>query len=184
MRHTKFTQHGMQPFHALISNPTSNLLFTFSFVQMIIVSEADLHLLNVPCVVQQYYNHDEALYKVYVIDTDVTVFRRQSLPNLHLSAARQAIPATTDASTAAQDGGAPIPVDPVGPVGVRSLAFDSRKNYPTHRDFITSQGRSTATETDTPPENMRGSANEEVSSSSAWLEMPLEPALIGEMMTI
>lgn len=65
--------------------------------------------------VQQYHDHDDILYKVYVIDTDVMVFRRQSLPNLFVG---------TGASVA----------------GLRSVAFDSRKQYPTYADFVETDG--------------------------------------------
>lgn len=82
---------------------------------MVIISKADLHLIDVPCVVQQYHDHDEALYKVYVIDQDVMVFKRQSLPNLLQRGAFG------------------------GSSTVRSLAFDSRKNYPTYADFSVTQ---------------------------------------------
>lgn len=66
--------------------------------------------------VQQYHDHDDILYKVYVIDTDVMVFRRQSLPNLFVGA---------EASARA---------------GLRSVAFDSRKQYPTYADFSEADG--------------------------------------------
>jgi hypothetical protein len=48
------------------------------------VSEADLRLVPQPCIAQQFYNHDANLFKVYVIDSEVMVFRRQSLPNLDI----------------------------------------------------------------------------------------------------
>lgn len=38
-----------------------------------------------PCIVQQYYNHDGNFYKAYVIDQDVMVYKRSSLPNLDLN---------------------------------------------------------------------------------------------------
>lgn len=114
---------------------------------MVIIREADLHLINVPCVVQQYHDHDEALYKVYVIDQDVMVFRRHSLPNLHLQGA--------------YSGSA-----------MRSLAFDSRKNYPTYADFTVASS-----------DEVDGACCErksEAPSSSARVESTIEAALLGK----
>ena len=39
-------------------------------------------MLNMPCLIQEYVNHDELLYKVYVLGNRVWVFPRPSLPNL------------------------------------------------------------------------------------------------------
>jgi len=116
---------------------------------MVIIRAADLHLIDVPCVVQQYHDHDEALYKVYVIDQDVMVFQRHSLPNLHLRGA--------------YTGSA-----------MRSLAFDSRKNYPTYADFAGTGGEA---EEDGPC----GERKSEAPSSSARAETTIEAALFGEL---
>lgn len=64
-----------------------------------------------PCIVQQYYNHDEVLYKAYVIDEDVMVYRRPSLPDL--------------SSSFRIDGRK-----------LRSLTFDSRYCYPKLENFL------------------------------------------------
>lgn len=117
---------------------------------MVVVSKADLHLINVPCVIQQYHDHDEGLYKVYVIDQDVMVFRRQSLPNLHLTSSEAVL--CSAASSA-----------------MRSLAFDSRKNYPTYGDFVSGSSEV--------PSGER--KDETVPSSSAKLEAPIPPTLFG-----
>ena len=74
---------------------------------VVIVRLADLALAKPPCIVQQYHDHDEVLYKVYVLGEDVTVFQRPSLPNLSALS---------------------------GPA-IRSLAFDSRHAYPSLQDF-------------------------------------------------
>lgn len=114
---------------------------------MVIIREADLHLIDVPCVVQQYHDHEEALYKVYVIHQDVMVFRRQSLPDLHLRGAY--------AGTA-----------------MRSLAFDSRKNYPTYADFTVGDGGSS-------DEGPSWERKAEVPSSSVRAEATIDAALFG-----
>ena len=58
--------------------------------------------------VQQFHNHDSIFYKVYVIDRDVMVFKRRSLPNL----------------------------SPDNRASARSVEFDSRFPYPTIDDFL------------------------------------------------
>jgi hypothetical protein len=88
--------------------------------QVVIVSKEDLSLLEVPCVAQQYHDHGAVLYKVYVIDSDVMVFRRRSLPNLYCSGTAGAGGACTAERCRK----------------LRSVAFDSRKSYPTYRAFL------------------------------------------------
>jgi len=73
---------------------------------VVIVNSCDYHLIQSPCVVQQYFNHNSRLYKVYVMDDDVDIFERSSLPDL-----------TTDIKK------------------LKSVAFDSRNHYPTINDF-------------------------------------------------
>jgi hypothetical protein len=66
-------------------------------------------MLSKPCIIQQYYNHNEKFFKVYVIDNDVMVYERSSLPNLYLHDNHHVL---------------------------KSVAFDSRQDYPTIKDFI------------------------------------------------
>jgi hypothetical protein len=75
---------------------------------VVIVSPKDMDLIDAyrPCIVQQYFNHSEILFKVYVIDEEVMFFKRKSLPDLDYAAA------------------------------LRSVAFDSRLSYPTLSDFL------------------------------------------------
>ena len=77
--------------------------------QVVIVSSADIALVDNyrPCIVQQYFNHDATLFKVYVLGEDVMIYRRKSLPNLSVEC---------------------------GPL--RSVAFDSRLSYPCLEDFL------------------------------------------------
>mmetsp|Transcript_26742 Transcript_26742/g.73740 ORF Transcript_26742/g.73740 Transcript_26742/m.73740 type:complete len:610 (-) Transcript_26742:46-1875(-) len=63
---------------------------------------------RVPCLLQEYTNHDSVLYKVYVLGDFVSVHKRRSLPNL---------PAPPATST--------MPV----------VEFDSQRPYPRLRDF-------------------------------------------------
>ena len=48
----------------------------------VVVSAAGLDLVQPPCIVQEYRDHDEIFFKVYVMGDEVMVFRRPSLPNL------------------------------------------------------------------------------------------------------
>ena len=84
-----------------------------------------------PCIVQQYHNHHERFFKVYVIGGDVMVYQRPSLPDLH------GIPVSA---------GRVKELDSVASVFgngkteglvhcIRSVIFDSRKEYPKWEDF-------------------------------------------------
>jgi hypothetical protein len=79
---------------------------------VVIVSIEDFALVRYPCIVQQYWNHNERLYKVYVIDRDVMVYERPSLPDL---------PACRF---------------------LKSVAFDSSESYPSLQSFQLSQEKS------------------------------------------
>jgi hypothetical protein len=74
------------------------------------VSPNDLEMVPKPCVIQQYHNHYGVFYKVYVIDEDVMVYRRPSLPDLP--------PLNSDNKN------------------IRSLSFDSRYCYPKLENFV------------------------------------------------
>jgi hypothetical protein len=63
-----------------------------------------------PCIIQQYHNHNGVFYKVYVIDEDIMVYRRPSLPDL---------PALNGVNK-----------------NIRSVSFDSRYCYPKLENFI------------------------------------------------
>jgi hypothetical protein len=86
------------------------------------VSEEGLSLVSCPCVIQEYIDHNGRFYKVYVIDKEVMVFQRNSLPNLTLTAHEDHPETCTECKR--PDG-----------VHSRSLAFDSRYKYPTFEDF-------------------------------------------------
>lgn len=45
-------------------------------------NEEGLDLVPTPVVLQEFYNHDGVLFKVYVLGDHIQVFRRNSLPNL------------------------------------------------------------------------------------------------------
>ncbi|KAL7579811.1 hypothetical protein ACA910_021943 [Epithemia clementina (nom. ined.)] len=66
---------------------------------------------RVPCLLQEYANHNALLYKVYVLGDFVSVYKRRSLPNLP--------PSTT---TPRKD--APVVIE-----------FDSQRPYPRLKDF-------------------------------------------------
>jgi hypothetical protein len=68
-----------------------------------------LSLVESPCIIQEYWDHSGTFYKVYVMDSDVMVYRRPSLPDIQQLSQRQPL---------------------------RSLIFDSRYAYPTLDDFV------------------------------------------------
>lgn len=87
--------------------------------QLVVVVDIEgLSLVKFPCLIQQYYNHNAKLYKVYVIDKDVMVFERPSLPDL--------VPNLSE---------------------MKSVAFDSSANYPTIQHFLRYQDVSKSIET-------------------------------------
>jgi hypothetical protein len=73
---------------------------------------------------QKYHDHHGSFFKVYVIDRDVMVHCRPSLPNLSVSVAGDA---AHEISCLASPSASSV---------VRSVAFDSRYSYPTLRDFV------------------------------------------------
>lgn len=80
----------------------------------VLVREDDLHMLPKPCVIQQYEDHGGVFLKVYIIDDDVSIFRRSSLPDL------------TALSIQANQFGTQL----------KSVIFDSRHSYPVESDFL------------------------------------------------
>jgi inositol-1,3,4-trisphosphate 5/6-kinase/inositol-tetrakisphosphate 1-kinase len=84
-----------------------------SHSMIIIVSPSDLGLVRKPCVMQQFYNHDDKLYKIYVLGNEVMVYKRPSLPNLDIKSIKDGSNET-----------------------IRSVAFDSRHTYPKLEDFL------------------------------------------------
>lgn len=84
-----------------------------SHSMVVAVDPEGLSLVECPSVAQEYINHSGLFFKVYVIDQDVMVFQRPSLPDLVPDMTRDAAASTS----------------------VRSVAFDSRFAYPTVEDF-------------------------------------------------
>ena len=85
--------------------------------------------MRLPCVLQQYHDHDAQLYKVYVIDDDVMVFLRPSLPNLSNASSDDS---SGSAKLAYSDA---ISANPMSS-GLRSISFDSRHEYPSLDKFL------------------------------------------------
>jgi len=121
---------------------------TNSHSMVVIVSSKDIALVDNyrPCIVQQYFNHDATLFKVYVLDEDVMIYRRKSLPNLYL-----------------HDG------EPTnGHHRLRSVAFDSRYSYPTLQDFQEAIGDGKAVAATADDSKDRSSCTEGTHFSSIW----------------
>jgi hypothetical protein len=126
------------------------ILLTFNS-QAVIVHPDDIHLLTKlrSCVVQQYYNHDANFYKVYVIDGDVMVFKRASLPNIDIPIIQQGTThkrsfedtLSTAISTSLTTVDISEEMSPVRkktpPHGMFcSVEFDSQRPYPTISKFL------------------------------------------------
>lgn len=95
------------------------------------MSSAGLSMVRGPCVIQQYHDHSGTFFKVYVIENEVMVYRRPSLPDLELH---------TALGVCSQDdllGSSACNLLPNIPA-VKSIVFDSRFAYPTIRDFLAS----------------------------------------------
>jgi len=76
------TEHGVE--YPVICKPLVACGTPSSHQMVVVVSAGGLSQLSSAggYLVQQFHNHDGRFYKVYVIDTDVEVFVRPSLPNL------------------------------------------------------------------------------------------------------
>jgi hypothetical protein len=78
-----------------------------------------------PCIIQQYRDHSATFFKVYVIENEVMVYRRPSLPDLErytaLGSARWHLENLLPDSF---------------PTSVKSIVFDSRFAYPTIENFF------------------------------------------------
>lgn len=75
---------------------------------IVVVDFSGLSLLTFPCLLQQYHDHGAVFYKAYVLGDEIMVFQRTSLPDLAEKAQKHKF---------------------------RSLAFDSRFDYPKLEDF-------------------------------------------------
>ena len=100
-----------------------------SHSMVVALSESGLSLVSCPCVIQEYLDHDGKFCKVYVIDNEVMVFQRNSLPNLSATSEdRTTVSETENSDNLCFQNNFVIPD--------KSLAFDSRFKYPTLQDFF------------------------------------------------
>ena len=95
------------------------------------MNPSGLSLLRGPCIIQQYRDHSATFYKAYVIDNDVMVYRRPSLPDLdRYRCLERECPPHHQSS---KDGDT---VTSQAIEGIKSIVFDSRYAYPTIEDFL------------------------------------------------
>ena len=97
--------------YPLIVKPLSAAGTVESHKMGILLGRNGLKRLQGPCILQEYVNHDELLYKVYVLGNKVWVFPRPSLPNLPLGELR------------------------TGEIDDHYVDFDSQRPYPKLSDF-------------------------------------------------
>lgn len=119
--------------------------------------ESAEELVSFPCMLQQYYNHNREFVKVYVMDDEVMIHKRRSLPNLLPIACGRSTPnhkntpcscntpcccAHKEVSNGVGNGANNNKIKSnnkcmdAGFQCYRSLAFDSRKAYPCLHDFL------------------------------------------------
>lgn len=78
---------------------------------VVVVSPSGFTMVTQPCIVQQYIDHDDNFFKVYVIGNDIMYYQRPSTPNLTNSTA-------------------------ISSSKLKSIFFDSRCMYPKLKDFM------------------------------------------------
>eukprot|EP00547_Thalassionema_nitzschioides_P007516 CAMPEP_0194204506 /NCGR_PEP_ID=MMETSP0156-20130528/4004_1 /TAXON_ID=33649 /ORGANISM="Thalassionema nitzschioides, Strain L26-B" /LENGTH=413 /DNA_ID=CAMNT_0038930543 /DNA_START=428 /DNA_END=1669 /DNA_ORIENTATION=- len=100
--------HTLQ--YPLIAKPLTAAGTKKSHCMGIVLNPKGLSSVQTPCILQEYTNHDNSLYKVFVIGNDIHVFRRPSLPDL---------PTST------------VELDQLAPF----VEFDSHRPYPGSSDF-------------------------------------------------
>lgn len=98
-----------------------------SHTMVVAVDLEGLLMVDYPTIIQEYKDHNMSFYKVYVIDEDVMVYQRPSLPNLqHL----------LDKQKNSQFSGKQL----------KSIVFDSRYAYPTEDKFFSAESTHECTE--------------------------------------
>lgn len=80
---------------------------------VVALNQEGLSLMSCPCIVQEYHDHGANFFKVYVIGSTVKVYRRSSLPDLQR-----------------------LLLNPDNALNMKSIAFDSRREYPSIDDFL------------------------------------------------
>jgi Inositol 1,3,4-trisphosphate 5/6-kinase ATP-grasp domain/Inositol 1,3,4-trisphosphate 5/6-kinase pre-ATP-grasp domain len=103
---------------AVVSNPTGLVRFVTA-ARGVDREASNMVGAGVKFLCQEYLNHDEALYKVYVLGSHVSVHRRRSLPNLP--------PCPTP-----DEGSRSVPATRLRDV----VEFDSQRPYPRLSDFV------------------------------------------------
>lgn len=148
--------HAAQPirmswlvhFHCLMNKKVKvSHLMVIVHIQVVLVSEKDVSLVTFPALVQQYCNHDEQFYKVYVLDSDVMVYKRKSLPNLSTLSQSKSCGSSNNKRARLADGTSSSSSSSLASTTVsassssssssslRSVVFDSRQSYPTLENF-------------------------------------------------
>lgn len=84
-----------------------------SHAMAVLLDRTALQCVKVPCLCQEYSNHDAVLYKVYVLGDHVSVHKRRSLPNLPQQQQKQQHQTST----------------------LGYIEFDSQRPYPRLSDF-------------------------------------------------
>jgi Inositol 1,3,4-trisphosphate 5/6-kinase ATP-grasp domain len=107
------------------------------------VSPEGFNSMTPPFIVQEYRDHNESFFKVYVINDEVMAFRRPSLPNLD----DLAVLAGNERNMSRER-----KLCCLKPQyrGLKNVAFDSRYAYPTAEDFKDTHSTPHSTHSTTP----------------------------------
>lgn len=81
--------------YPLIAKPLTAAGTKSSHHMGIVLARDGLQRLRTPCLLQEYANHGEKLFKVYVLGNSVWVYERESMPNLPLGE-KEMIPSSDD----------------------------------------------------------------------------------------
>lgn len=133
--------------YPLIAKPLTAAGTKSSHHMGIVLARDGLQRLKTPCLLQEYANHGQKLFKVYVLGESVWVFSRESLPNLPAGEKMQRELSNRDERcVGGGGGGTPSPtrkrprtesyVEFERPAGSRCyVEFNSQRPYPKLSDF-------------------------------------------------
>jgi len=118
--------------YPLIAKPLTAAGTKSSHHMGIVLARDGLQRLKAPCLLQEYANHGEKLFKVYVLGESVWVFSRESLPNLPMGEKEMQINKNADQKRPRSESY----VEFERPAGSRCyVEFNSQRPYPKLSDF-------------------------------------------------
>jgi len=116
---SRFIDHASLKY-PLIAKPLAAAGTKNSHKMVIVLRRDGLYKIPMPCLIQEYVNHNAVLYKCYVLGDRVFVYPRASLPNLPQDECHTISPSADEEDT--------VCIPPF-------VEFDSQDSYPTLNDF-------------------------------------------------